>query len=128
MSTATHEARTRDQIRAARAYAAVEHEHGREGFAEYERVVQGLGVVVLRCGLVGALAWLHRKNEAGRRVLDHLAAAGILGPRRRSGHELLPCACELAVAEYMVATRETLAVVAWLERAAQAMPKPRKEA
>lgn len=123
MSAITHEARMRDQLRAARAYAAVEAEHGRDDFAEYERIVQGLGVVVLRCGLVGAIAWLHRKKGAGERVLDDLAAAEIPGLRVRSRDELLPHACGLGVAEYMVATREALAVVAWLKRAAQAMPK-----
>jgi len=115
---------TRDQQRAAFAYRTVKEEHERgKCFGEYEGVVQGLGAVILRCGLVGAIAWLYRKGEAGKCVAKHLAQAGIPG-LSRDADQLLPSVCELGVSDYMVATREALKGVSWLKRAVQAMPKP----
>lgn len=117
----------RDQQRAAFAYRKVKQEHDRrvDAFNEYEGVVQGLGVVILRCGLVGAIAWLYRKGEAGKCVAGHLSQAGIPG-LSSDVDQLLPSVCNLGLSDYMVATREALKGVSWLKRAAQAMPKQSK--
>lgn len=114
----------REQQRAAHAYRVVTeaHRQGGEVWARYEGLVMGLPVVILRCGLVGAVAWL-RRQDGGERVCKDLVAAKIPGLEGEAG-ELLPRVCALGLSHYMVATREAVKVAGWLKRAAQAMPKP----
>lgn len=111
----------REQGRAAWAYEAVSGAHAdRATWSRYQGVVMGLPVVILRCGLVGALAWLHRQNDAGKEVRRQLGTAkvpGLVG----GPEELLPRACALPLGPYMVATREVLKLAGWLKRAAQGM-------
>lgn len=111
----------REQERAAFAYAAVAAAHRGPHGSRYEGVVMGLPVVILRCGLVGAVAWLHRQDEAGKLVRQQLGGAGVPG-LKVGADQLLPRVCELGLPQYMVATREVLKLAGWLKRAAQAMP------
>jgi CRISPR-associated protein Cmr5 len=109
----------RDQERARFAYervAAVEQAER----DDYENAVLGLGADILRVGLLAALAAVQRLGDRGARLLDDLAAAKIPGLVARNGQELVAKARALDVDQYMIATRETLAVVAWLRRACQA--------
>jgi hypothetical protein len=82
----------------------------------------GLPVVILRCGLVGAVAWLHRQDKAGELIRRQLGDAGVPG-LKVGADQLLPRVCGLGLPQYMVATREVLKVASWLKRAAQAMPE-----
>jgi hypothetical protein len=109
----------RDQERARFAYervAAVEQAKRKD----YENAVLGLGADILRVGLLAALAAVQRLEKRGERLLDDLAAAKIPGLEAKDGAQLVERARKLDVDGYMIATRETLAVVAWLRRACQA--------
>lgn len=120
------ERRTRDQQRARWAYEAVRRAHGGGdgdgGWSRYQGVVMGLPVVILRCGLVGAVAWLYRHKGVGLEVCRDLAKAGVPGLGGEP-EQLLTRVCALPLSQYMVATREVLALAGWLKRAAQAMPE-----
>jgi CRISPR/Cas system CMR-associated protein Cmr5 small subunit len=120
----------RDQQRAAHAYRVVTevYREGDEAWSPYKGIVMELPVVVLRCGLVAAVAWLRRQSgNAGDRVCRHLVAAGIAGLAGEPAG-LLPAVCALPLPRYMVATREALKVAGWLRRAAQAMPERERSA
>lgn len=110
----------REQRRAAYAYDVAGKARQSSCWPRYQGVVMGLPVVILRCGLVGAIAWLHRQDAAGKLVRQHLGAAGVPGLKVEAD-ELLPRACGLGLPQYMVATREALKVAGWLQRAVQAL-------
>lgn len=111
----------REQRRAAWAYETVSRAHAeRASWSRYQGVVMGLPVVILRCGLVGALAWLHRQGDAGKQVRQQLGTANVPG-LAGGADALLPRACALPLGPYMVATREVLKLAGWLGRAAQGM-------
>ena len=109
----------RDQERARFAYervAAVEQAKRKD----YENAVLGLGADILRVGLLAALAAVQRLGDRGKPLLDDLAKANIPGLEAKDGAQLVERARKLDVDGYMIATRETLAVVSWLRRACQA--------
>ncbi|MEJ5233707.1 MAG: type III-B CRISPR module-associated protein Cmr5 [Geminicoccaceae bacterium] len=109
----------RDQQRARFAYARVA-AVPKEKRKDYENAVLGLGADILRVGLLAALAAVQRLGDRGKDLLDDLAKAKIPGLEVENGTELVAKARELPVDGYMIATRETLAVVSWLRRACQA--------
>ncbi len=109
----------RDQARARFAYERVEAVPGAER-KDYQNAVLALGAGILRVGLLAALAEVQRTGDRGQRLLDDLARAKIPDLTCRDGSELVRKVRQLDVDAYMVATRETLAVVAWLRRACQA--------
>lgn len=117
----------REQRRAAHAYEVVRaaQDEGGVGWSRYQGLVMGLPVVILRCGLVGAVAWL-RRQEGGDRVCRDLARAKIPGIDGKPD-ALLPTVCALPLPQYMVASREALKVASWLKRAAQAVSAGRGE-
>ena len=109
----------RDQERARFAYervAAVEQAKRKD----YENAVLGLGADILRVGLLAALAAVQRLGDRGKPLLDDLAKANIPGLEAKDGAQLVERARKLDVDGYMIATRETLALVSWLRRACQA--------
>lgn len=109
----------RDQARARFAYerAALVPSGERK---DYQNAVLAFGADILRVGLLAALAAVQRLGQRGERLLDDLARAKIPGLEAANGAELVKKARGLDVDAYMVATRETLAVVGWLRRACQA--------
>lgn len=113
----------RDQERARFAYERVARVPKSEQ-KDYQNAVLALGADILRVGLLAALAAVQRLNNAGsKQLLDDLGEAkipGLEGNRGDNGAELARLARALDVDTYMIATRETLAVVAWLRRACQA--------
>jgi CRISPR-associated protein Cmr5 len=109
----------RDQERARFAYERVAAVPQAER-DDYENAVLGLGADILRVGLLAALAAVQRLEKRGERLLDDLAAAKIPGLGAKDGAQLVERARELDVDGYMIATRETLALVSWLRRACQA--------
>jgi len=122
---------TRDQKLAILAYEHVKRikELDPEKQKEYRTLVQGLGPLVLRSGLVTALAFLQRKRK-GREstpanlLFKHLAEADIPGLRVEQPDEVADQLCEhtrhLDLEETMLATRHLLKVVEWLKRAVEA--------
>ncbi|MCL6607021.1 MAG: type III-B CRISPR module-associated protein Cmr5 [Geminicoccaceae bacterium] len=115
----------RDQERARFAYERVAAVPPAER-DDYENAVLGLGADILRVGLVAALAAVQRLEKRGARLLDDLAAAKIPGLEAADGKALVAKARTLDADRYMIATRETLAVVSWLRRACQAQSTDRK--
>lgn len=109
----------RDQARARFAYERVAEVPVNER-KDYQNAVLSFGADILRVGLLAALAAVQRLEKRGERLLDDLARAKIPGLEARNGAELVQKARELDVDAYMIATRETLAVVGWLRRACQA--------
>lgn len=126
---------TREQQRAARAYERVR-EVPSKVRPDYKPRVNGLGASVLRDGLAAALTFLERekdakepeplKTNAAMLLLEDLART--LGDANLPGlsskglsWKTLPGAVRrLNLAEYMLATRETLRLVVWFRRAVQA--------
>ncbi|MCC6555852.1 MAG: type III-B CRISPR module-associated protein Cmr5 [Polyangiaceae bacterium] len=119
--------RTRDQQRAIFAYEAVK-SVPQEARDEYRTLVLGLGPLVLRSGLVTALAFLQRKAQGGKehpatRLFQHLARAELPGLRAepdRAAEQLCERARHLDLEGTMLATRELLKAVEWLKRAVEA--------
>lgn len=119
--------RTRDQERAIRAYDQVQKVNKKKR-DEYRTLVHGLGPLVLRSGLVTALAFLQRKrgddeDDPAKLLFEHLARADIPGLRAepdRAAEQLGERARHLDLEPTMLATRELLKVVEWLKRAVEA--------
>ncbi len=115
--------RTREQVRAERAYVRVgEVARDKSGLAdEYKAIANGFGALVLKNGLVAALAFVQRSGntDARDRYLDDLAGAKVPGLEGATKTDLFQRVLALDVSAYMLATRELLAVALWLRRAAQ---------
>lgn len=116
--------RTRDQQRAIFAYERVKQVPLDQRDA-YRNHLRNLGPLVMRCGLVMALAVLQRdkKDEDVKRLFEHLAQAGIPGLEAesdRAADQLGERARQLDLEGTMIATRELLKVAVWLKRAAEA--------
>ena len=77
----------------------------------------------MRSGLAAAISGLERRNKKSKdgasTLLDHLAKASIPGLEGASDTTIGETVRRLPVADYMLATRETLQVVLWLTRAVQ---------
>jgi CRISPR-associated protein Cmr5 len=113
--------RTRDQERAQYAYRCV------DGVVEktpaqrktYASLANGFGATVMRNGLVAAVAFVKRRDDpAARAFLGHLSDAPIRGLAGKS--DLLQQVIAMDVDQYLVATREVLALAVWFRRAMQA--------
>jgi CRISPR-associated protein Cmr5 len=113
---------TRDQERARRAYEWATQAGAKKLEAAYKVRVNALGSNVLRCGLVAAIAFLERDREedpATKLLLDQLAHAGIPGVDARDGRTLAVKIREMALNDYLLATREVLQLALWMRRAVQ---------
>jgi CRISPR-associated protein Cmr5 len=120
----------RDQARARHAYACVASvpTHQRD---DYKIAVNAFGAHVMRTGLCAAIAWLQRRDsDAAGLFLGHLDAAGIRGLPANSGKgsaTFVDKVHAVDAASYMIATRDTLALVVWFRRAVQALLAGRTE-
>lgn len=115
----------RDQNRARHAYACVAAVPERD-FSDYKIAVNSFGAHVIKTGLCAAIAFLQRSKETGADLfLEHLDMAGIRGlPARADGKTASAFAQRVHAAsgsDYMIATRDTLALVVWFRRAVQAI-------
>ena len=115
----------RDQLRARHAYASVASVPPRQR-DDYRIAVNSFGAHVIRTGLCAAIAWLQRDDrEASGLFLQHLDAAEIRGlAKLDGGTKAASFAGKVHAAEaanYMIATRDTLALVVWFRRAVQAL-------
>jgi CRISPR-associated protein Cmr5 len=121
--------RTREQERAQHAYACAAKVPAKD-WSDYKVLTNGFGVFALKNGLAAALAFVERgkSDTANTLFLDHLANARIPCLSGKKGPDLPAAVRDLKVADYMLATREVLALVVWLRRAVQAMAPERKEA
>jgi CRISPR type III-B/RAMP module-associated protein Cmr5 len=113
--------RTREQERARHAYACAE-KVLEEDRAAYKALANGFGAFVLKNGLAGALAFVERgkSDKANGLFLDHLATANLPALAGKKGAGLFAEVRGLEVADYMLVTREILALTVWLRRAVQA--------
>lgn len=115
--------RTREQERARHAYACAEKvpEGDRD---DYKILANGFGAFVLKNGLAAALSFVERgksdKAKANTLFLDHLATANLPALTGKKGAGLFAEVRGLEVADYMLVTRELLALTVWLRRAVQA--------
>lgn len=132
MSKQTHAKLTRDQERAILAYRAVSTGEDAlrtaEGklltekeFGEYKILVYGLGPQVMRSGLSATLSFIERRKgeTAARHLLEVLAKSNLPGLSGVEAGKLAHTIRHLAVEEYMLVTREVLALSIWLRRAVQ---------
>ncbi|HWN67639.1 MAG TPA: type III-B CRISPR module-associated protein Cmr5 [Haliangium sp.] len=113
--------RTRDQARAQHAYGCLDSfARAQPGHLDkYASLVNGFGATVMRNGLVAALAFARRRNDpAAKAFLEHLSEARIPGLANKN--DLLQAVIALDVDDYLVATREVLALAVWFRRAMQA--------
>jgi len=110
---------TRDQNRALRAYSCVRRVTNDEK-EDYKIAVNDFGSNILRSGLAATMALAERKQGAHELLLNHLAAADIPGFPGQ-GNEIPERVRGMSVADYMLATRETLKVLVWFKRAVQAI-------
>ncbi len=93
----------------------------------WEGLVNGLGAEVQRCGLLQALAFLHRRSSERERELvgtlctliaQHLKQMRHLTDEQSRG-PLLTTVRDLPVDAYMRVTREVIELSVWLKRSAQ---------
>ena len=119
---------TRDQDRALHAYKSVEAVKT-DMQKDYKIAVLAFGTNILRSGLSAALSDLERKLDkdkpsAALVLMGHLQDAKIPHIPATTTPRNVPAEVrKMSVAEYMLATRETLQVVVWLKRAVQATIK-----
>ena len=115
----------RDQLRARHAYDSVASVPGRH-FEDYRIAVNAFGAQVIRLGLCAAVAWLQRaKTDGADLFLEHLGAANLRGltPGQPGQGVAQSFAAQVQAADatnYMIVTRDTLALVVWFRRALQA--------
>ena len=111
----------RDQLRARHAYASVASVPDRQR-GDYRIAVNSFGAHVIRTGLCAAIAWLQRDDrDASDLFLKHLDAAEIRGLVSPPGASFADKVQAAEAANYMVATRDTIALVVWFRRAVQAL-------
>ena len=113
---------TRDQMRAHHAYACVAQVPVAER-DDYRVLVHAFGPNVMRSGLAAALTFVERekgKRQAADRFLGHLGSAGVPGLEGAGAGVASRVRDWLDTEDYMLATRELLAVSVWLKRAVQA--------
>lgn len=126
----------RDQRRAAHAYGCVA-EVPDTLRKDYKILVNDFGANVMRCGLCAALAFVQRKQgkegegregaskaggsreQVAALFLEHLAKAGL--PGLRGTRDLAGDIQGRDAREYMMITREVLALSLWFRRAVQAL-------
>jgi CRISPR-associated protein Cmr5 len=129
---------TKDQQRAQRAYAQVQplwadytrardandpagKASAKAAAEKYKGAVRSLGANILRSGLSAAVAELMRRKADTQLLRQHLAQSGIPGLQACNADDLFQTVNGVPVDAYMLATRETLQVVMWLKRAAEAL-------
>ncbi|GAB4510278.1 MAG: hypothetical protein Tsb0020_27360 [Haliangiales bacterium] len=112
---------TRDQVRASHAYACVDRARAMPSKERqsYRSQVNDLGATIMRNGLVAALAFIRRRgDEAAIALLADLAGYDTHGLGQKDDVEKFIAAVrELDVDQYMLATRDLLALAVWLRRA-----------
>ncbi|GAB3438781.1 type III-B CRISPR module-associated protein Cmr5 [Insolitispirillum peregrinum] len=120
--------RSRDQFRCSHAYQCVrEILEKPEVKPSYRILVNDLGITIRRHGLSACFALLERKGGNGRDgqavalLLQHLAGSGVSVLQGVPGADIAEKVRELSLDEYMLATRELLAMAVWLKRAVQAL-------
>ena len=107
-----------------RAFITVEEAVAAAQFKAWKTAVMSFGSEVQRCGLLQAVAFLHRGQDKGvalrltESVRDHLIQVRILQVREPR-KPLLTILRSVSTDEYMMATREVLALSLWLRRATQ---------
>lgn len=116
---------TLEHRRMHRAFTTVEEAVAEAQFKAWKTAAMSFGSEVQRCGLLQAVAFLHRgqdKDAAMRLtecIRDHLIKVRILVPDEPAS-PLLTILRGVSTDEYMMATREVLALSLWLRRATQA--------
>ncbi len=122
----------KDQERARRAYTLVEGIKKKQ--KDYKTTLNALGGNIIRLGLSAALAELQRREKlGGQEVLEHMAQ--VLKEANLPGlgddvtaENLVKNINALNAEDYMLATREVMAHLAWFRRAVQALFKDEEAA
>ena len=119
---------TLEHRRMHRAFTTVEEAVAAAQFKAWKTAVMSFGSEVQRCGLLQAVAFLHRGQDKDVKAVavrlttcirDHLIKVRILVPDEPES-PLLTILRGVSTDEYMMATREVLALSLWLRRATQA--------
>jgi CRISPR-associated protein Cmr5 len=114
---------TKDQERAAKAWAYVREVHGRAYQKDYKSLAQKLPSYILTNGLGQTLAFLKAKGKGNRAdqhevLFEHLSEW--VTSQVGGGNDLLKWVMERDSVAYRRAVTETLAFVNWLKRFAEA--------
>lgn len=95
----------------------------------YRSRAHALGPNILRSGLAAAVTFLEREagekrpeERAARDLLTHIASAPLPGLEGATTTNVADKLRNLEVDDYILATREALALCLWLRRAVQAWP------
>jgi len=104
------------------AYDAVVIAEKRGVTTEWRDLMRPFGAEIRRCGLLQAVAFLYRRDQtaadhASETICAHLAELGFI-QADDAGREFLDVLRKTKTPEYMVITREVLALSTWLKRAA----------
>jgi hypothetical protein len=114
----------KDQQRALSAYAWADKAKRANQLDDYEIAVQAFAATLLRSGFAAAVSVLERnaKRDGFERLLDNLASCPLPGIPAADPNTWPGNVRALAdVSRYMQATRELLALLAWLRRACRAL-------
>lgn len=115
---------TKDQERAAKAWACVSDVKGRAYQKDYKSLAQKLPSYILTNGLGQTLAFLKAKGKSNRadehEILFGHVSGWVISQVDREGSDLLKWVMEKDSVAYRRAVTETLAFVSWLKRFAEA--------
>ncbi len=120
---------SRDQTRALHAYKSVREVAQEQGGvrSKYRTIIMDLGVTLRRHGLSACFALLERRSgnaddaAAIQLLLKHLADAKISVLSGTPPNDIAERVRGLELDDYIMVTRELLAITVWLKRAVQAL-------
>lgn len=113
---------TRDQRRALLAYESSKLALKDQCLKDYKIAVNDLGPHIMRSGLAATLSFLERdkSTKAIRRLLNTFSRAELPGLDNVNEDDFCAKVRQLSAPQYMLVTRELLALTVWLKRAVQA--------
>ncbi len=113
---------TRQQQWAKEALARVKQQHGKPKESKYRTLCMKLPSLLKQSGILQSLAFMRARDEIGKQFCDELAQVyGVPKEGEQSAGEVLQKRAQRAeLNEYLVLSRDLIAVSVWFRRFAQA--------